>query len=150
VVPVRALPILDFLDIFRKIQKGCFGWTLCADYSNLIKKFVKSAKNLQTYCPAHLKVKFSITWKLHMVACHLEPLLDRLGRGLAVVCEQAGEAVHHKFKRCKARYHRNKYHIMHGKAQRKAVVQWTSWNIHPVNRSTMQRYREKALARRVH
>ena len=66
-----------------------------------------------------------------MMACHLEPLLDRLRQGLAVVCEQAGEAVHHKFKWCKARYQSNKYHIMHGKAQRKAVVQWTSWNIHP-------------------
>ena len=68
---------------------------------------------------------------------------------LAVVCEQAGEAVHHKFKQCKARYQRNKYHTKHGKAQRKAVVNWSSWNIHPINRSTMQRYREKTLARRV-
>ena len=66
-----------------------------------------------------------------------------------MVCEEAGEAVHYKFKRWKAQYQRNKYHIIHGKAQRKAVVQWTSWNIHPINRSSMQRYREKALARRV-
>ena len=84
-----------------------------------------------------------------MVACHLEHLLDRLGRGLVVVCEQAGESVHHKIKRCKARYQSNKYHAMHRKAPRNAVVQWTSWNIHPINRSTMLRYREKMLARRV-
>ena len=147
-MPVCALPILESLELFREIQKGCFGWTLCTNYSSLIKEFVKSVETLQSYCHTTLKVKFSIPWKLHMVACHLEPLLDRLGHGLALVCEQAGEAVHHKFKRCKARYQRNRYHAKHGTAQRKAVVQWTSWNVHSINRSTMQRYREKARARR--
>ena len=148
VVPTHALPILDFLDIFREIQKGCFSWTLCNNYSTLIKDFVKSVKYLQTYCPSTLKISFSISWKLHMVCCHLEPLLDRLKCGLAMVCEQAGEAVHHKFGRCKARYKRNQYHAKHGKAQHKAVVQWVSWNVHPINRKTMQRYRVKAQARR--
>ena len=94
VVPAHALPILDFLDIFREIQKGCFSWTLCNNYSTLIKDFVKSVKYLQTYCPSTLKISFSISWKLHMVCCHLEPLLDRPKCGLAMVCEQAGEAVH--------------------------------------------------------
>ena len=45
-----------------------------------------------------LKLTLTITWKLHMVCSHLESLLDRLGTGLAIVCEQAGEAVHCKFK----------------------------------------------------
>ena len=91
VVPTHALTILDFLDLFREIQKGCFSWTLCNNYSTLIKDFVKSVKYLQTYCPSTLKISFSISWKLHMVCCHLEPLLDRLNCGLAMVCEQAGE-----------------------------------------------------------
>ena len=60
-----------------------------------------------------------------MVCCHLDPLLDRLGRGLAIMCEQAGEAVHDKFKRTKLRYNKNKYHQSHGKAQKKAVVHWS-------------------------
>ena len=110
--------------------------------------FTESVAKLKVYCETTLKVKYTIPWKLHMVCCHLEPLLDRLGRGLAIVCEQAGEAVHAKFKRNKSRYNKNKYHQSHGKAQKKAVVHWSSWNIHPVNRKTMQKFRDKARARR--
>ena len=84
-----------------------------------------------------------------MLSCHLEPLLTRLGQGLAIYCEQAGEAIHHKFKGTKSRYKRNKYHAMHGKAQKKAVVQWSSWNLHSINKSTIQRYRDKARMKRI-
>jgi hypothetical protein len=148
VAPARASPILDTLLLFRKIQHGCFGWELCGDYKQKINMFTESVAKLKVYCETTLKVKYTIPWKLHMVCCHLEPLLDRLGRGLAIVCEQAGEAVHAKFKRTKSRYNKNKYHQSHGKAQKKAVVHWNSWNIHPVNRKTMQKFRDKARARR--
>ena len=47
------------------------------------------------------------------------------------------------------RYKRNKYHAQHGTAQKKAVVHWSSWNLHPINKSTIQMYREKARARRL-
>ena len=50
-----------------------------------------------------LKIKVNITWKIHMICCHLETQLTRLGRGLAIVCEQAGEAVHSKLKKTEAR-----------------------------------------------
>ena len=102
VVPARALPILDTLKLFREIQHGCFGWELCKDYKQKIHKFTESVARLKIYCETTLKVKYTIPWKLHMVCCHLEPLLDRLGRGLAIVCEQAGEAVHAKFKLTKS------------------------------------------------
>ena len=148
VVPVQALPILDTLKLFREIQHGCFGWELCKDYKQKIHKFTESVASLKIYCETTLKIKYTIPWKLHMVCCHLEPLLDRLGRGLAIVCEQAGEAVHAKFKLTKSRYNKNKYHESHGKAQKKAVVHWSSWNVYRVNNSTMQKFRDKARARR--
>ena len=148
VAPAAALPILDTLSLFRNIQHGCFGWELCSDYKMKIHAFTESVSNLKAYCETTLKLKYTVPWKLHMVCCHLEPLLDRLGRGLAIVCEQAGEAVHHKFKRTKSRYKVNKYHARHGKAQKRAVVHWSSWNIHPINKTTMQKYRDKTRARR--
>ena len=51
-----------------------------------------------------LNIKMNIMWKIHMICCHLEPQLTRLGRGLGVLCEQAGEAVHAKFKKNGTRY----------------------------------------------
>ena len=58
-----------------------------------------------------------------MLSCHLEPLLTRVGQELAIYCEQAGKAIHHKFKGIKSLYKRNKYHAMHGKAQ------CSTWNL---------------------
>ena len=56
-----------------------------------------------------------------MVCAHLEPLLTQLGMGLGIYAEQAGEAVHYKYKCTKSRYKRNKYHPRHGKKQVKSV-----------------------------
>ena len=86
-------------------------------------------KGLKLYSRGVLRVRLTITWKLHMVCAHLEPQLTKLGTGMAVVCEQAGEAVHCKYKPTKARYKRNKYHSGHDKAQKSAVVHWSSWNV---------------------
>ena len=79
-----------------------------------------------------------------MVCAHLEPLLTQLGRGLAIYAEQAGEAVHYKYKRTKSRYQRNKYHPKHGEKQVKAVSNWSSWNVLSLNKTSIQIYREKA------
>ena len=88
-------------------------------------------------------MKMTITWKLHMVCAHLEPQVTKLNTGLAVVCEQAGEAVHCKFKPTKACYKRNNYHSSHGIAQKTAVVHWSSWNVYAINKSTIQMYKRK-------
>ena len=115
-VPSRALPIITCLEKFRDIKDGCFGWDLAEDYKERIQSFTRAVASLQEYCqvPIYcseemivlqgvLNIKMNITWKIHMICCHLEPQLTRLGRGLGVLCEQAGEAVHAKFKKTEAR-----------------------------------------------
>ena len=150
-VPPKAHPILATLEYFRHLQTGCFGWDLCTDYKERIQSFTKSVETLHYYAKTFLKLKVTIPWKLHMVCCHLEPLLTKMGRGLAIFSEQAGEAVHCKFKKTKARYNKNLYHSRHGKDQKAAVVYWSSWNVFPVTRSTLQRYRDKwKLSRQLH
>ena len=101
VVPPKAHPILATLEYFRHLQTGCFGWDLCTDYKERIQSFTKSVETLHYYTKTFLKLKVTIPWKLHMVCCHLEPLLTKMGRGLAIFSEQAGEAVHCKFKKPK-------------------------------------------------
>ena len=46
------------------------------------------------------------------------------------------------------RYKMNFYHPKHGAAQKKYVVNWSSWNIHPLNKSTIQKYKDKMRARK--
>ena len=77
-----------------------------------------------------------------MVCAHLEPLLTQLGRGLAIYAEQAGEAVHYKYKRTKSRYQRNKYHPKHGEKGVKS--NWSSWNVLSLIKTSIQIYGEKA------
>ena len=113
-----------------------------------IARFEQFGRGLKLRFQRVLGVRLTITWKLHMVCAHLEPQLTKLGTGMAVVCEQAGEAVHCKFKPIKAQYKRNKYHSSHGKAQKLAVVHWSSWNVNAINKSTIQMYRQKYRKKR--
>ena len=92
--------------------------------------------------------KVAVTWKLHMLCVHLEPLLTKLGRGLGIYAEQAGEAVHHKYKKTKGRFKRNKHHSLHMEALKKALCYWSRWNVYPMNKSTIQMYRDKARLKR--
>ena len=124
VAPPITYPILNTLQKFQYITTGCFGWELCSDYKKRIQDFQTGLVGLQKYCRRVFRINFTIAWKLHMICCHLEPLLTKLGTGLAVYCEQAGEAVHHKMKNIKARFKRNIYHINHGRAQMGSVVNW--------------------------
>ena len=147
-VPRALIPIVNLLKKFKSIVDGCFGWDLCWDYKERISSFTAAFLKLQAYVMKAFKVKLTTTWKIHMVCAHLQPLLTRLRTGLAVVCEQAGEAVHSKFKATRSRYKRNKYHSNHGKAQKSGVVHWSSWNVKLVNKNTIQKYREKFRSRR--
>ena len=105
VVPSTVLPILDTLQLFKEVQTGCFGWDLCLDYKERIQAFKDSTRKLKVYFQEVLKLKSSTTpWKLYILCAHLEENLTRRGQGLGIVCEQAGEAVHHKVKKTKARY----------------------------------------------
>ena len=85
------------------------------------------------------------TWSQanYKMNAHLELLLTQLERGLAIYAEQAGEAVHYKYKHTKSRYQRNKYHPNHGKKQVKAVSNWFTWNLISLNKTSIQIYREK-------
>lgn len=73
---------------------GCFGKSLCDDYSVKIKEFTGS----------YLDCQISITSKAHIVMAHLEPFLDKHKTGLAVWSEQAFESVHSKFRKVWEKY----------------------------------------------
>ena len=43
---VNAVPILNTLQLFKRVQNGCFGWDLCPDYKGRIHYFIISVKKL--------------------------------------------------------------------------------------------------------
>ena len=56
-VPPTALPILNILQLFRRVQTGCFEWDLCPDYKEMIHDFIESVKKLQVHFREVLNMK---------------------------------------------------------------------------------------------
>ena len=57
----------------------------------------ESFLNLQDYAES-LNYKLSVTWKVHILLCHVLPFCLSVDCGLARFAEQTGEAIHAKFK----------------------------------------------------
>ena len=116
-------PAKAFIDTFRALDnlvKGCFGKTLCEDYSDRIAKFSEN----YDLC------KISITSKVHAIKAHLGPFLDKHQVGLALFSEQAFEAIHSKFMSIWEKYKiKDKTNPNFFKALLKAVVDFNSINI---------------------
>ena len=135
-------PIIDTLELFKGIVQGCFSHTLCPDYKSRINQFRESYQRLMAYCERKFEqheVKLTVSWKVHCVTAHLEDVLTKLQKGLAMYAEQTGEAAHHKMKPVMARHHRSEDHKDHGVRQLAAVSKFASWNL----KSAKQLVREK-------
>ena len=61
-------------------------------------------------------------WKVHIIVNHIVPFVKHHNIGLGAFAEQAGEAIHAKFKPTWQRYKVNKEHLQHGERLEKAVV----------------------------
>ena len=84
---------------------------------------------MMVYCDNTLKIKLSVSWKVHCVTAHLEDVLSKLQKGLAMYAEQTGEAAHWKMKPIMGRHCRSEDHTDHGQSQLTAVCKFASWNL---------------------
>ena len=116
-------PAKVFLDVLRALDdlvKGCFGKTLCDDYSDKISKFSDN----------YDKSKISITSKAHAIKAHLKTFLDKNQVGLALFSEQAFEAIHSKFLSTWEKYKvKDQTNPNFFKALFKAVIDFNSTNM---------------------
>lgn len=128
-LPNKLQPVLRTLRLFHRIVQGCFSHDLCSDYRERIRAFKTSYQKLQSYSQKTLKVRLTVTWKVHCVTAHLEDVLTKLGKGLADMAEQTGEAAHFKMAPVMARHHRQESHRDHGKGQLTATIKFASWNL---------------------
>ena len=66
------------------------------------------------------------TWKVHILACHVEPFLEEKQVGLGVFCEQTTEAAHCVMKPTVQRFKRKADHLLHGPRLKRACVDFSS------------------------
>ena len=111
-------------------SQGCFGSDLDPRYAELIDAYRVQFEELQEYTRKNLDVgELSVTWKVHILICHLVQWLRKHGEGLARYSEQTCEASHHDFAKTHQRYKRKESHPDHGKKLRRSVVEYSSRRI---------------------
>ena len=119
----HLLPFIQCLKIFREIKTSCFGLTLEPGVEKLFVNFKNSFLSLQELCEL-LGHKLSLTWKVHILMCHVEPFVKYHNCGLGKFAEQCGESIHAKFKPSWARFKRSEGHSNHGANLLSAVQQF--------------------------
>ena len=81
-------------------------------------------------CHHDLGITLTVTWKVHMVVCHVKPELDKSGEGLAKESEQTGEAGHSKMTKEMKRFKRDEVNPHHGERMLAGVRRFVSKRIH--------------------
>ena len=84
--PVDATPILDCLAALRDVKDKCFGWDLEDDWEEAISTFTSMYAELQEYATATLGLQLTVTWKIHIIACHLKPFFDKVISLILFIC----------------------------------------------------------------
>ena len=110
----NAAPIKDMLHKFDLVTKACFSRDLLPDWRMILDSFVTSVWELVSFCKIELKIKLSITWKVHIMVCHVRPFLEKTNMGLADWSEQTGESAHHKVEVEMKRFRRDINNPLHG------------------------------------
>ena len=93
-VPPSGGPILDTLSSLLKVVQGTMSHQLDPSYKEYIASYKTHLLSLPGHMMAACGMKTQLTWKEHVVICHLEQWLDANKRGLAPYSEQASESIH--------------------------------------------------------
>lgn len=119
---INILPIVNCLRKFLLIKSAVFGLELGIDISVKIEDFKSSFFNLQLYTKDIFDYNLTVSWKIHILVCHILPFVEHNNTSLGNYAEQCGEAVHHKFKKTWVNYKRTIGHKNYAEKLKSAVV----------------------------
>ena len=121
----EVVPIINCLQSFKFVLASCFSDKLLPDYKDRLLDFGAAYLELVNWAEVQ-NLKLRITWKVHILIAHLEGFIEKNQCGLARFAEQAGEAIHAKFKPTWQWYKRNVNHSDHGNKLLCAVAEFSS------------------------
>ena len=96
---INILPIINCLHKFSLVKSAVFGLELGTDISVKIEDFKSSFFCLQLYTKDIFDYNLTVSWKIHILMCHLFPFVEHNNISSGNYVEQCGEVVHHKFKK---------------------------------------------------
>ena len=115
-----------FSHVFTCTQ-GCFGSDVDPAYEEDITAFRDRFVELQEFTREFLDVgKLTVTWKIHLLVCHLKEWLRKYKESLARFSEQTCESTHFDFGKTHQRFKRKESHQDHGKMLKRSVVEYSS------------------------
>ena len=117
-------PVVSCLRKFSIIKTKGFSMFIGESIAQSVLDFKKAFENLQLHLLEKFNYQLNISWKVHILVCHLVPFLQHSQFGLGVYAEQAGESAHHYhyqvWKRYKCRLEHNDY----AKQLKKSVIEF--------------------------
>ena len=100
------LPVAQSLRTFKSVKEACFGRKLDSDSEQKLSIFRDAFLCLQE-TTSSLENTLTMSWKIHIIYCHVFPFVKHAGCGLSKYAEQCGEAILAKFKPKWQRYKRS-------------------------------------------
>ena len=102
---------------------------LSPTYKDDLSQFRKAASAMISHILQVRKKVVKPTWKIHILACHVETFLDEKQVGLGIFCEQTSEAAHCVLKPTIQRFKRKVDHRLHGPRLLRAAGDFSSKNV---------------------
>ena len=127
--PVELQPVIALLQQLKVVKDKTFSWELEDGWEEAITTFTRKFSEMQDYCINTLGISLECSWKIHIIAAHLQPFLAEAGCGLARYAEQAGESIHAHLKPTLQAHRRKECHPQHGPRQQNAIAQYSANNL---------------------
>ena len=116
----KAMKYVDAFRCFNQVVSACYGDQLSPDFMEKIQEFAKS----------YMKLKISVTPKLHAVDYHVGVFCLLTSRGLGSWSEQTGELIHHDFSKTWEKFKiKDIDHPLYGEQLLKAVTMYNSQHL---------------------
>ena len=119
------MPFVECLKCFKQVVDDCFSSILSPDLEKDMVKLKVSFIKCQNIAE-NVDFNLNVTWKVHILFCHVVPFCLKKRCGLSKFAEQTGEAIHSKFKPTWQRFKRSGVHPNHGENLLKSVVDFSN------------------------
>ena len=123
------LPVISCTRNFSIVKTKGFGMKVEEFLSESILDFKDSFQKLQVHLNDSFEYQLNVSWKVHILICHLYPFLQHNIYGLGVYAEQAGQSAHHHYHQVWKRYKRRLEHDDYATQLKNSVVEFGKNNL---------------------
>ena len=80
--PAELHPVIALMMQLKVVKDKTFSWELEEGWEEAITTFTSMFSELQAYCSNTLGITLECSWKIHIIAAHLQPFLSEANCGM--------------------------------------------------------------------